>query len=105
MVISAGFLAFEKPRFQTRKKSRHFPVSFQELNTFYVDEINPDKVIKSGIDNMLKTLDPYTVYYPESEVDEVDFMTTGKYGGIGSLVRGGKEYAVISMVYKGFLPI
>ena len=41
-------------------------------------------MIKSGIDNMLKTLDPYTVYYPESEVDEFTFMTTGKYGGIGS---------------------
>jgi carboxyl-terminal processing protease len=51
---------------------------------------------------MLKTLDPYTVYYPESEGDEVTFMTTGKYGGIGSLVRGGGEYVVISLVYKGF---
>jgi len=51
---------------------------------------------------MLKILDPYTVYYPESEGDEVSFMTTGKYGGIGSLVRGGGEYAVVSLIYKGF---
>ena len=75
---------------------------FRELNTFYVDPLNPDKLVKTGIDNMLKTLDPYTVYYPESEGDEVTFMTTGKYGGIGSLVRGGGEYMVISVVYKGF---
>ena len=75
---------------------------FRELNTFYVDEIDPDKVIKAGIDNMLKTLDPYTVYYPESEVDEFTFMTTGKYGGIGSLVRNSGDYVVISEVYKGF---
>jgi carboxyl-terminal processing protease len=51
---------------------------------------------------MLKTLDPYTVYYPESDADDFTFMTTGKYGGIGSLVRGGGEYVIISEVYKGF---
>jgi carboxyl-terminal processing protease len=51
---------------------------------------------------MLRNLDPYTVYYPESEADEFTFMTTGKYGGIGSLVRGGGEYVVIIEVYKGF---
>ncbi|HSN50290.1 MAG TPA: S41 family peptidase, partial [Bacteroidales bacterium] len=62
----------------------------------------PDELVKTGIDNMLKSLDPYTVYYPESEGDEVAFMTTGKYGGIGSLLRGGGEYVVISLVYKGF---
>jgi carboxyl-terminal processing protease len=72
------------------------------VNTFYVDEIDPDKAIKAGIDNMLKTLDPYTVYYPETEVDEFTFMTTGKYGGIGSLVRSNGDYVVISEVYRGF---
>ena len=71
-------------------------------NAFYVDDVDPDKVIKSGIDNMLRTLDPYTVFYPESESDEVDFMTTGKYGGIGALVRGTENYAVVSEIYKGF---
>jgi carboxyl-terminal processing protease len=49
---------------------------------------------------MLKTLDPYTVYYPESESDEFTFMTTGKYGGIGSLVRNNGDYTIISEVYK-----
>ena len=49
--------------------------------------IDPDKLIKAGIDNMLKTLDPYTVYFPESEADDFAILTTGKYGGIGSLVR------------------
>jgi carboxyl-terminal processing protease len=51
---------------------------------------------------MLKTLDPYTVYYPESESDEFTFMTTGKYGGIGSLVRNNGEYAVVTEIYRGF---
>ena len=51
---------------------------------------------------MLKTLDPYTVYFPESEADEFTIMTTGKYGGIGSLVRSNGDYVIISEVYKGF---
>ncbi len=101
--ISTGFLATQESRdFRIAKNLDIFFSLFRELNAFYVDDINPDKIIKSGIDNMLKTLDPYTVYYPESDADEFTFLTTGKYGGIGSLVRGGGEYVVISEIYKGF---
>ncbi len=100
---SAGFLSLQETRdFRIARNLDIFLSLFRELNTFYVDEIDPDKVIKSGIDNMLKTLDPYTVYYPESDADDFTFMTTGKYGGIGSLVRGGGDYVVISEVYKDF---
>jgi len=101
--ISTGFFISQETRdFRIAKNLDIFFSLFREVNTFYVDEINPDKFIKAGVDNMLKTLDPYTVYYPESEVDEFKFMTTGKYGGIGSLVRGGDDYTVISEIYKGF---
>jgi carboxyl-terminal processing protease len=101
--LSAGFLVTQETRdFKIAKNLDIFFSLFRELNTFYVDEINPDKIIKTGIDNMLKTLDPYTVYFPESEADEFVLMTTGKYGGIGSLVRGGGEYVVFSEVYKNF---
>jgi len=101
--ISAGFLASQDTRdFRIAKNLDIFFSLFRELNTFYVDEINPEKTIKAGIDNMLKTLDPYTVYFPESDADEFAVLITGKYGGIGSLVRGGGEYVVISEVYKGF---
>ena len=101
--ISTGFLVTQETRdFRIAKNLDIFFTLFRELNTFYVDEIDPDKVIKSGIDNLLKTLDPYTVYYPESESDEFTFMTTGKYGGIGSLVRGSGDYVVISEIYKNF---
>ena len=101
--VSVAFLSIQETRdFRIAKNLDIFLALFRELNTFYVDELNPDKLVKTGIDNMLKTLDPYTVYYPESEGDEVTFMTTGKYGGIGSLVRDGGEYVVISLVYKGF---
>lgn len=102
-VVSTGFLVSQETRdFKLAKNLDIFFTLFRELNTFYVDEINPDKIIKTGIDNMLKTLDPYTVYMPESDADEFKIMTTGKYGGIGSLIRGGGDYAVISEVYKGF---
>jgi carboxyl-terminal processing protease len=101
--VSVSFLSTQETRdFRIAKNLDIFLTLFRELNTFYVDELAPDKLVKTGIDNMLKTLDPYTVYYPESEGDEVAFMTTGRYGGIGSLVRGGGEYVVISLVYKGF---
>lgn len=101
--ISLGFLQSPDSRdFRIAKNLDIFFSLFRELNTFYVDEIDPDRLIKTGIDNMLKTLDPYTVYFPESDADEFAIMTTGKYGGIGSLVRGGGEYVVVSEVYKGF---
>ncbi len=101
--VSVAFLSKQETRdFRIAKNLDIFFTLFRELNTFYVDELDPDKLVKTGIDNMLKILDPYTVYYPESEGDEVSFMTTGKYGGIGSLVRGGGEYAVVSLIYKGF---
>jgi len=102
-VTSVAFLSTQETRdFRIAKNLDIFFTLFRELNTFYVDELNPDKLVKTGIDNMLKTLDPYTVYYPESEGDEVAFMTTGKYGGIGALVRGSGDYVVVSLVYKGF---
>ncbi|MCU0455366.1 MAG: S41 family peptidase [Bacteroidales bacterium] len=101
--ISLGFLQSQDSRdFRVAKNLDIFFSLFRELNTFYVDEIDPDKLVKTGIDNMLRTLDPYTVYFPESEADEFAILTTGKYGGIGSLVRGGGEYVVVSEVYKGF---
>jgi carboxyl-terminal processing protease len=102
-VTSGGFYFTQETRdFRIAKNLDIFFSLFRELNTFYVDEVDPDKIIKSGIDNMLKTLDPYTVYYPESDADDFAFMTTGKYGGIGSMIRSSGDYTVISEIYKGF---
>lgn len=101
--VSTGFLVNQESRdFKIAKNLDIFFSLFRELNTFYVDQIDPDKLIKAAIDNMLKTLDPYTVYFPESEADEFAILTTGQYGGIGSLVRASGDYVVISEVYKGF---
>ncbi|MBG0859386.1 MAG: S41 family peptidase [Bacteroidales bacterium] len=101
--ISTSFFFSQETRdFRIAKNLDIFFSLFRELNIFYVDEINPDRIIKSGIDNMLRTLDPYTVYYPEADADEFAFMTTGKYGGIGAYVRKSGDYVVISEVFKGF---
>jgi len=98
-----SFLATQESRdFRIGKNLDIFFSLFRELNTFYVDEINPDKIIKTGIDNMLKSLDPYTTYLPESEIDDFNFATTGKYGGIGATVRNEKDYTVVTEIYRGF---
>jgi carboxyl-terminal processing protease len=101
--ITTGFLVSDESRdFRIAKNLDIFFSLFRELNIYYVDDLDPDKLVRAGLDNMLKTLDPYTVYYPESEKDEFTFMTTGKYGGIGSLVRSNGEYTIVSEVYKDY---
>jgi len=59
---------------------------YKEVATNYVDEIEPDRFMRAGIDGMLKTLDPYTVYIGEREHDEIDLVTNGRYGGVGITV-------------------
>lgn len=62
-------------------------VIYKHLDLMYVDTLNGNEVIGNGINAMLQSLDPYTVYYPEEKVKELKFMITGKYGGIGSVIR------------------
>ena len=92
----------ESKDFKLQKNLDIFYSLIRELNAFYVDELKPDKLFKESIDEMLNELDPYTVYYPESERDNLAFMTTGKYGGIGSLIRRSGDYTVLTQIYKGF---
>jgi len=72
-----------------------------ELNQFYVDEISYGKMIKTGIDAMLNSLDPYTNYFPESMMEDYQFMATGHYGGIGAEVQKIDNQMVISDCYAG----
>ncbi len=75
---------------------------FRELNLYYVDDTDPEELIKNGINGMLSELDPYTSYIPPEKEKDFKFQTTGDYGGIGSLIRSAGEYALISQPYKGF---
>ena len=74
----------------------------KELNLFYVDSIMPEKMINKSIDAMLRNLDPYTEYYPEEKNEELKMMTTGKYAGIGSVIRyhTDKKTTVIAEPYE-----
>ena len=103
-IFTLGFLvADQKDKdFQLAKNIDIYISLFRELNAFYVDEINPEKLVEKSITSMLATLDPYTVYYPEDDVSDLDFMTTGKYGGFGSLIRKSGDYIVVTNVYRGF---
>jgi carboxyl-terminal processing protease len=78
--------------FEIAKNLDIFASLFKDLNTYYVDEINPNKAIKTSIDALLKTYDPYTVFYPEDDIEDFMTMTSGKYNGIGVIttVRDGK---------------
>jgi carboxyl-terminal processing protease len=73
---------------------------YKELNSNYVDGANPSDLMKTGIDAMLDKLDPYTVFIPESEIEDFRFMTTGEYGGIGSLIHKQGDYIFISEPYE-----
>lgn len=75
---------------------------FRDVNIYYVDETNPEKMVESSIKSMLDELDPYTVYIPERDMDDFTFMTTGQYGGIGALIRNNGEYPIIAQPYKSF---
>jgi carboxyl-terminal processing protease len=88
--------------FDISKNLELFTSVFRQVNAYYVDDTKPGELAKTGIDAMLKNLDPYTTYIPESEIEDYRFMTTGQYGGIGSLIRKKGEYIIISEPYEGF---
>ena len=89
-LLGSGLLfAFTNPGdrfFEIAKQLDIYATVFKELNTYYVDEVDPKKSIETSIEALLKSFDPYTVYYPESEIDEFLQMTTGKYQGIGIIL-------------------
>jgi carboxyl-terminal processing protease len=87
--------------FKTAKNLDIYISMFKELNYNYVDNIDPEKLIQTSIDAMLESLDPYTTFIPESDLDDFKFQTTGQYGGIGSLIRKSGDYVVISEPYEG----
>lgn len=97
-----GTVSFVDNDFKLIKSLDIYYTLFRELNMYYVDETDPEKLVKTSIDAMLETLDPYTVFVPESEMDNYKFMTTGQYGGIGAQVRKIEGNFVISEPYVGY---
>ena len=103
LLVGVGLVGFNnKDDFKIAKSLEIYHSLFRELNIFYVEETNPEKLMETSIESMLNSLDPYTKYIPEKEMDDFKFMTTGDYGGIGALIRKEGDYAIISQPYKGF---
>lgn len=102
-IFSVLFVAFDdNDDFELAKYMDVYHTLVRELRINYVDNIELSNIFKTSIDQMLLTLDPYTVYYPESEIEDFKFMTTGQYGGIGALIRTEKENIVIDEIYENY---
>ncbi len=105
-VISVGLFTIAATQdFKAGKAIEIFYNVLRTLNIEYVDPVDNDKLLRKATDEMLSTLDPYTVYLDEKDMENFKVATTGKYGGVGSLVKpskDGKGYPTISNVYKGF---
>ncbi len=94
--------AFTDKYFEFSKELDIFTSLFREINIYYVDSIDSNKLIKKGIDEMLNSLDPYTNFIPESEKDDYRFITTGQYGGIGAVIKQMGDFVVVSEPYEGY---
>lgn len=87
--------------FEWSKNLDIFHSLLRELELYYVDETDPARMIKTGIDQIMRTLDPYTVYVPESQIEDIRLMTTGEYGGVGALIGQDSIGAYITDPYFG----
>lgn len=102
LFFSVTFVHAESPSFRLAKNIDVYFSILQELDMYYVDTIDHERIIRTSIDKMLKSLDPYTVFIPESEVGDFDFSTTGQYGGVGALIRKRGDAIEVAEPYKGF---
>ena len=97
----AGFTAVGDKEFELAKNLDIYHTLFRELSIYYVDEIEPGDLVKKSIEEMLKSLDPYTVFIPESDIEDFRFMTTGQYGGIGAYIHGKEKYVEVTEPIAG----
>ena len=100
--LSVWSFKTDQKNFEISKNLDIFYSLIRELNLFYVDDIKPEKLIRTGMDDMLETLDQYTVFIPESEMDEFKFMTTGEYAGIGAVISKRGNQIIVAEPYEGF---
>lgn len=73
----------------------------RELSLNYVDTLDYEKLLQGATNGMVRDLDPYTAYIPEQEMSEFELLTTGKYGGVGSLIRLKGDYVIFAQPYEG----
>lgn len=102
-VVGLGFFAFRNDErfFEIARNLDIYATLFKELNRYYVDEINPNRLTKMSIESMLKNLDPYTNFYAEDEIEDYRTMTTGQYTGIGAVITTVKGKNIIYSILEG----
>ena len=98
--ISAGVQPSDDNYFEISKNLEIFSDIYKDLNLYYVDEIDPNQIMRIGIDAMLASLDPYTNYISEAEMEGYRLQTTGRYGGIGAMIRKKGDYIAIVESYE-----
>lgn len=102
-VIGFSSLAFVADTyFEISKNIDIFITLYRDVNTYYVDDTDPGKLMKVAIDNMLESLDPYTNYISESEIEDYRFQVTGQYGGLGMQISIRDNYPMITEIYEGY---
>lgn len=105
LTLAVGLFSFSGPGdryFQIAKNLEIFASLFKEVNALYVDDVNPNKLIQTGIDAMLNSLDPYTTYIPEEKIEDFRTQNTGQYGGIGAVTGYVNDKLRVMMIYEGF---
>jgi carboxyl-terminal processing protease len=102
LLVSMSFTPPAERYFEIARNLDIFASVFKEVNALYVDEINPNKLVRTGIDAMLNSLDPYTNYIPEDEVEDFRTINTGQYGGIGAVTREIGNRTVVTMIYENY---
>ena len=111
--VGVASFSFVDNYFEVSKNLEIFTAAYREVDRSYVDPIEPGKMIRTAIEAMFKSLDPYTNFYSESEIEDFRFMTTGKYGGIGAVIgnidgttcncKGNRKvYCICSVSYNNF---
>lgn len=101
--LALGLFSFKTDSeryFEIAKNLDVFATLFKEVNTFYVDDVPPAQLMRTGIDAMLRSLDPYTNYIPEDDIEDFRTMTTGQYGGIGAIIGNRDGKIVVQMPYE-----
>ena len=101
-IASAFAFNFSQDYFEVSKNLDVFNTLYRELNISYVDETKPGLLMKTGIEAMLESLDPYTNYFADKDIEDYRFMVTGEYGGIGALIQDVDNKITITEPYEGF---
>ena len=103
IVAAAGFsLAASRPDFALGRNIQILFNMFREVSLSYVDSVDTDKLLEDAAAGMVENLDPYTELIPENKMADFEIQTTGKYGGIGALIRKSGDYVAIAQPYEGF---